>query len=95
MEVVFAIARHKPVLIVSHRLANVESASCIYVMDGGSIREKGGHAELLSAGGLYAKLHAAQRELEEFAAGGGEGEGVREARRLKARPHARDRKVLS
>lgn len=43
-------------LIIAHRLATVLKADRIVVMDSGRIVESGTHAELSSAGGLYAKL---------------------------------------
>ena len=68
MDVIRELAAKRTVLIVSHRLANVEDAGCIYVLDGGIVREAGTHGELLELEGAYAKLWRAQRELEEFGA---------------------------
>ncbi|HJG37769.1 ABC transporter ATP-binding protein/permease [Enorma phocaeensis] len=68
MDVIRDLAAKRTVLIVSHRLANVEDAGRIYVLDGGIVREAGTHGELLEREGAYAKLWRAQRELEEFGA---------------------------
>lgn len=47
-------------LLVSHRFSTVRMADMIVVLDGGRIREVGSHAELQSAGGLYAELFEMQ-----------------------------------
>ncbi|MDR2106706.1 MAG: ABC transporter ATP-binding protein/permease [Coriobacteriales bacterium] len=70
MEVIASLARRKPVLIISHRLANVEGAACIHVLKDATICERGTHEELLAAQGVYAEMYGAQRELEEFAPAG-------------------------
>ena len=44
-------------LVIAHRLSTVRNASLILVMDGGRIVERGTHAELLAAGGLYQRLY--------------------------------------
>ena len=42
--------------VIAHRLTTVRRADQILVMEHGRIVERGRHAELLAAGGLYAKL---------------------------------------
>jgi len=46
--------------VIAHRLSTIQSADRILVMEQGRLAEQGTHAELLAAGGLYAKLHALQ-----------------------------------
>lgn len=47
-------------LVIAHRLATVQRADVIWVMERGRLIEKGSHAQLLSKGGLYASLAALQ-----------------------------------
>ncbi len=47
-------------LVIAHRLATVQKADEIWVMDHGALVERGTHASLLAQGGLYASLAALQ-----------------------------------
>jgi ABC-type multidrug transport system fused ATPase/permease subunit len=47
-------------LVIAHRLATIERADQILVMDEGRIVESGTHATLLAANGVYAALHRMQ-----------------------------------
>ncbi len=47
-------------LIIAHRLATIKNADRIIVVTPEGIAEQGAHDELISAGGAYARLHAAQ-----------------------------------
>ncbi len=49
--------RGRTTLVVAHRLTTVEDADQILVLDGGTIVERGSHAQLLERGGLYARLY--------------------------------------
>jgi len=44
-------------IVISHNLLTVGRASQIVVLDGGCVRERGTHQELLSRGGSYARLY--------------------------------------
>ncbi|MEO7070361.1 MAG: ABC transporter ATP-binding protein, partial [Nostocoides sp.] len=46
--------------VIAHRLSTIRDADLILVMEDGRIVEQGGHAELLAAGGAFARLYAAQ-----------------------------------
>jgi ATP-binding cassette subfamily B protein len=47
-------------LAIAHRLSTIFAADVIFVLDHGGLVERGTHAELLSAGGLYAQLYHEQ-----------------------------------
>jgi ATP-binding cassette, subfamily B, bacterial len=47
-------------LVIAHRLSTVVDADEIIVLDGGRIVERGTHAELFTAGGLYSELARTQ-----------------------------------
>lgn len=66
MREIHALAKTKTVILISHRLSNVADADKIYVLDEGNVAESGTHEELLRSGGQYAKLWAAQMELENY-----------------------------
>ncbi len=51
-------------LVIAHRLATVQSADRIVVMDQGQVVEEGRHAELIAKGGLYARLAKLQFGVE-------------------------------
>lgn len=54
-------------IVIAHRLATVQKADVIFVLDQGKIVEHGTHSALLAAGGLYAHLHDLQFRAQEDA----------------------------
>lgn len=52
-------------IVVAHRLATVEHADRIFVLEGGAVVEEGTHAELQARGGPYARFVELQRLSEE------------------------------
>ncbi|MGV2291054.1 ABC transporter ATP-binding protein/permease [Trinickia sp. YCB016] len=56
------IARERTTLVIAHRLSTVVHAQQIIVMDRGRIVERGTHADLLRAGGLFAQMWALQQQ---------------------------------
>ncbi|MGI9143690.1 MAG: ABCB family ABC transporter ATP-binding protein/permease, partial [Fluviibacter sp.] len=55
-------ARGRTTLIIAHRLSTVMNADEIIVLDAGRIVERGRHAALLAANGLYAQMWALQQQ---------------------------------
>lgn len=55
-------------LIIAHRLSTIRDADLILALENGQVVERGSHATLLEAGGLYASLY--QRQFERLAAAG-------------------------
>lgn len=55
------LAKGRTTLIIAHRLATVQNADRIVVIaDQAGVAEEGRHDELIAAGGIYRRLHAAQ-----------------------------------
>jgi ATP-binding cassette subfamily B protein len=52
--------RNRTTLVIAHRLATVQKADLIVVLDHGQLVEQGTHAELVARGGVYADLAALQ-----------------------------------
>ena len=52
------LAAGRTVIMIAHRLSTVVGADNIVVLDHGHVAETGTHAELLAAGGLYARMWA-------------------------------------
>ncbi|WP_410603629.1 ABC transporter ATP-binding protein [Amycolatopsis sp. lyj-90] len=52
--------RSRTSLVIAHRLSTIREADQILVIDGGGVRERGTHDELLAAGGLYSELYHTQ-----------------------------------
>ena len=56
--------RDRTTLIIAHRLSTVVDADQILVLADGRVQERGSHAELLAAGGLYARMWELQQQRE-------------------------------
>ncbi len=59
------VSRNRTSLVIAHRLSTIVGADEIIVLDQGRIAERGTHAQLLAAGGLYASMWNRQREAQE------------------------------
>jgi ATP-binding cassette subfamily B protein len=56
--------KDRTTLVIAHRLATVQRADRIVVMEAGEIVDTGTHGELVTRGGLYARLAAMQFDQE-------------------------------
>lgn len=55
-----AASHGRTTIAIAHRLSTIVGADVIFVVSAGRIVERGTHAELLAAGGVYANLYAEQ-----------------------------------
>src|SRR2546425_831756 len=59
-EAIDRLMKHRTTFVIAHRLATVQHADLIVVLAEGRIVERGTHATLYAAGGLYRRLHDMQ-----------------------------------
>jgi ATP-binding cassette subfamily B protein len=67
METLEAIERGRTTIVIAHRLSTIVHADQIVVLEAGRVVERGSHAGLLAAGGLYAEMWARQAQEQEEA----------------------------
>ena len=58
------LTEHRTSIIIAHRLATIQKADKILVLDHGQVMEEGTHQELLKKNGFYKKLYEIQFEKE-------------------------------
>ncbi len=63
LETLFDLMKRKTSLLITHRLVGLESVDEILVMNHGQIVERGTHAELMQADGLYRRLWDLQNRI--------------------------------
>ena len=66
------LSKDKTVIMIAHRLSTVTNADRIFVLSGGKIAESGKHDELISGGGIYAKMWAEYNKAAEWKVCAGE-----------------------
>jgi ATP-binding cassette, subfamily B, bacterial MsbA len=54
--------KDRTTLVIAHRMSTIQNADEIIVLVQGQVRERGNHASLMAAGGVYAGLYSANAE---------------------------------
>ncbi|WP_296029852.1 ABC transporter ATP-binding protein [uncultured Treponema sp.] len=60
------LSKDKTVIMIAHRLSTVTNADKIFILSGGKIAEAGKHEELVSGGGIYAKMWTEYNKAAEW-----------------------------
>ena len=60
------LAQGRTTLVIAHRLATIQNADRIIVVDETGVAEQGRHQELLAVDGVYRRLHEAQYRAPEY-----------------------------
>ena len=70
------LAENRTVIMIAHRLSTVVGADQIVVLDQGRVAERGTHAELVEAGGLYASMWADYEQAASWKIAGAQAEAA-------------------
>lgn len=70
MEAIYRLMQGRTTFVIAHRLGTIERADLILVMRDGHIVERGTHAQLMRANGIYARMYALQAESAPASDGG-------------------------
>ena len=63
LDTMWSLLGERTLLLITHRLIDMEKMDQIFVMQKGKIAETGTHTELLQQKGLYARMFEFQNEL--------------------------------
>ena len=63
-EAISALTHGKTIITIAHRLATIENADQILVIDGGTVAQRGTHKELLKQEGTYKKFIQIREQAE-------------------------------
>ena len=63
-EAISALTHGKTIITIAHRLATIENADQILVIDGGTVVQKGTHKELLAQRGTYQEFIKIREQAE-------------------------------
>ena len=66
-EAISALTHGKTIITIAHRLATIENADQILVIDGGTVAQRGTHKELLKNCEVYRQIATSQLSEEELA----------------------------
>lgn len=69
LQVILQLVHKKTVIMISHRLHNIEKSDCIYVLSNGTCVERGTHSQLMKEKQTYNKMYTKQINLETFKGG--------------------------
>lgn len=61
-----ALVHGKTIIIIAHRLATIENADQILVVDGGCVAQRGAHKELINQKGVYKRFLDIRKTAEEW-----------------------------
>lgn len=71
LDVIRSLRAHHTIVMITHRLKNVQQADKIYVMERGCIIQEGTHDALIQMSGVYQSLFTEQEQLESYRKVGG------------------------
>lgn len=66
MAQIYALAKTKTVILITHRIANAAGAGNVYVLQNGCVNDSGKHQDLLKKNGVYYNLWNTQSLLEHY-----------------------------
>ncbi|WP_444642980.1 ABC transporter ATP-binding protein [Caproiciproducens sp. R1] len=63
-QAISSLTRGKTIIVIAHRLATIENADQILVIDDGRVAQRGTHAELMAQDGIYRKFVSIRQSAE-------------------------------